>query len=334
MIITIPAPRWPPNGPRPINLSRDVPQVVELLELAFGEKMDRDGQSMIRYGNPEKQPAFLWRFSPLHRRLAPGYVWQADDRIVGNVTLIGTKDAGRHIIANVAVHPDFRRQGIAKALMDAVMEQVRARHGEVVMLQVVRDNSAAIDLYKTLGFDDVGSMTSWRAPISRLREIPPSTEERKSPLIRPLRRRQWQEAYAVEVEGLHPDLNWPQPLQPDYYRTGFWKKLNNLLNARQQEVWVATDKNQRVVALGSILGEWGRPYQLSIRVQQQWRGYLERPLLAKLIRRLRQMSRRNTQIIHTHDDQVMNQLLREANFSPRRTLTHMRWDVYYDKPRP
>ena len=90
------------------------------------------------------------------------------------------------------------------------------------------------------------------------------------------------------------------------------------------------DQNQQLSGLASIFGEWGQPYDLTVRVHPEWRGYLERPLLAKLIRRLRHMSRRNIRISHPYGDDVMNKLLSAASFSARRTLTHMRWDVMYD----
>lgn len=331
MIVTIPAPNWPPNGPRPINLKQDVPQVVELLELAFGEKMDNGGQSIVRYGSMTSQPAFLWRLHPQYNRLAPGYIWQENNRVVGNVTLIATKMPGRHIVANVAVHPDYRRRGIARALMDAVMNQVRARHGKMVLLQVVKDNYPAIELYKSLNFYKIGSMTSWRTSLSRLREIPPAYDDGKGPLVRPLSRQQWQEAYQLDVECLHPDLNWPEPIPYEFYRTGFWRAVSNFLNGRQQEMWGIVDDNGRLVGLGTIVGEWMQSYEISVRVHPQWQGRLERPLFARLIRRLRTLSRRNVRISHPDSDEEMNTLLEEANFSVQRTLTHMRWNVTYDR---
>ena len=54
---------------------------------------------------------------------------------------------------------------------------------------------------------------------------------------------------------------------------------------------------------------------------------MERPLLAKLIRRLHYLPRRNVEVEHPDNDELVNALLQEANFQPRRTLTHMRLDI-------
>ena len=108
--------------------------------------------------------------------------------------------------------------------------------------------------------------------------------------------------------------------------------MRNFLNGKQRETWVATDKNNNLAGIASIAGEFGYAYQeITIRTHPRWQGYLERPLLAKLIRRLKQNSSRHVRIHHPDKDQAMNQLLKEANFSQKRTLTHMRWNVTYDK---
>lgn len=55
-------------------------------------------------------------------------------------------------IVRVAVHPDFRRQGIAKAILEFALKN---KHG-AVYLDVRESNHPAISLYKSLGFADTG----------------------------------------------------------------------------------------------------------------------------------------------------------------------------------
>ena len=71
----------------------------------------------------------------------------------------------------------------------------------------------------------------------------------------------------------------------------------------------------------------GRSHLLTLRVHPDTAGRLERPLLAKLVRRLQYLPRRNVRIDHPDNDSVAGALLSEANFTVQRTLTHMRLDL-------
>ncbi len=328
MVITQLTPQWPPSGPRPINLKHDVPQVTALLELAFGEKPDSEGRESV---HASSGAFFLWQLDRNYRRLPPGYVWQEDGRIIGNVTLINTRTPGRHIIANVAVHPDYRRRGIARALMEAVLAQARARHGQTVLLQVLKDNVNAIRLYESMQFVQIGAMTEWRSSGSRLRDMPSLTLDNAGAEarveVRPLPASQWRAAFDLDNRSLNADLTWPEPIPADFYRQGLLRSLRNFLRGWSQESWVTQDADGQLTGIATISAEWGGPYTLRLRTLPEQRDKLTRPLLAKLIRRLKSQPHRPITIIHPDDDEMMNQLLRAANFSPRRTLTHMRYDL-------
>lgn len=57
-------------------------------------------------------------------------------------------------VLNIAVHPQFRRLGIAKRLMGATIAEVRAKGARLVTLEVRRSNFAARQLYRVLGFEE------------------------------------------------------------------------------------------------------------------------------------------------------------------------------------
>lgn len=59
-------------------------------------------------------------------------------------------------IHNLAVHPDFRRQGIGKALLEGVMDQARRQDLARVTLEVRKSNDAAQKLYQSMGFAAIG----------------------------------------------------------------------------------------------------------------------------------------------------------------------------------
>jgi ribosomal protein S18 acetylase RimI-like enzyme len=326
MVVTIPASVQAPGGARPINLNRDIPQVLRLLELVFGRVLGPDGQRLFSGSlNSDRQPAFLWRFSPVMNKLAMGYVWEEDDQIIGNVTVLNTKSVGRYLVVNVAVHPDYRRRGIAQELMKTVIKMTRKRQGRKILLQVVKDNNAAINLYRSLDFITLGNVTTWRCHVSRLRELSTLTEDSRRLHVRELRRQEWQAAHELDLSAQHPDLNWPESLPADRYRGGVRRWVDRFFNGRQTEHWVTTHQ-EKLVGLVSIRSEWSRPHQVALRVHPEWHGQLERPLVAKAIRRLQQMPRRSVRIEHP-EDPLISELLREANMQAERTLTHMYLDL-------
>ena len=55
-------------------------------------------------------------------------------------------------VMNVAVHPDYRGQGIAQKLMDALMLAGKARGVKEYTLEVRVSNASAIHVYETHGF--------------------------------------------------------------------------------------------------------------------------------------------------------------------------------------
>ncbi len=321
MVVTVPTTR-PGDGPRPVNINKDIPQVVELLQMVFGEKIDMDRQRMANNSS-----TLMLRFGAGSVRLSPGFVWVHDGRIVGNVTLLPSRMAYRYLIANVAVHPDFRRHGIARQLMDRVMNEIQRRNGSVAMLQVVHNNTPAIRLYEALDFQQIGSMTTWVSAVTRLRDIEPLAWGEPTLTIRPLAGRDWAKAYDFDRATLPVDLNWPEPLPRDAYRNGIMRRIGDFLSGRQMETWVVSDEAGTMQALGSIYSEWGRPHELRLRVTPSDTGAIRRILLAKLVRRMRYLPRRSVRIDHPADDTLVSQLLNEANFRPQRTLTHMRLDL-------
>ena len=70
---------------------------------------------------------------------------------VGSQTVIDESD-----MMNIAVHPDFRRRGIAEALVADLEAALRQRGSRALTLEVRDSNVPAIALYEKLGFAQVG----------------------------------------------------------------------------------------------------------------------------------------------------------------------------------
>ena len=73
-----------------------------------------------------------------------------------------------------------------------------------------------------------------------------------------------------------------------------------------------------------IRTEFGRPHELFLRVAKSKQGEFERPLMAKMMRRLRYLRRRHVKMVHPAADEHTMTLLNESGFQMRRTLTTMK----------
>lgn len=70
---------------------------------------------------------------------------------IGSQTVMGETD-----MMNVAVHPDFRRRGIAEALVSALVDNLKKQGSHCLTLEVRASNIPAQTLYEKLGFSLIG----------------------------------------------------------------------------------------------------------------------------------------------------------------------------------
>ena len=70
---------------------------------------------------------------------------------VGSQTVLGWTD-----MMNVAVHPDYRRRGVGKTLVEELSRLLKEQGSECLTLEVRASNEGAKSLYFGLGFAEVG----------------------------------------------------------------------------------------------------------------------------------------------------------------------------------
>jgi ribosomal-protein-alanine N-acetyltransferase len=78
------------------------------------------------------------------------------NRIVGFL-VARTLSADEREILNLAVAPDFRRKGVARALLDSALQAFRG----CVFLEVRESNGVAQKFYKSLGFKELSKRTGY-----------------------------------------------------------------------------------------------------------------------------------------------------------------------------
>lgn len=117
--------------------SAHVAQITELEKICFSDPWS------------EKSIA-----SELDNKLAFWLVATEGERVagyIGSQTVMDETD-----MMNVAVHPDFRRRGIAEALVNGLVDALKTQGSHCLTLEVRASNAPAIALYEKLGFSEIG----------------------------------------------------------------------------------------------------------------------------------------------------------------------------------
>ena len=90
------------------------------------------------------------------RKLADGeelfLVGLAGDRVIAAV--MGGYDGHRGWIYYLGVHPDFRRRGYARFMVNAVTERLKALGCPKINLMIRKDNTGAMGFYSRIGYQD------------------------------------------------------------------------------------------------------------------------------------------------------------------------------------
>ena len=114
-----------------------VPQIAELEKLCFNDPWSVNSIA-----------------TELDNRLSLWLVAVEDDRVIGYVgsqTVMGETD-----MMNIAIHPDYRKQGIASQLICELTGELKLNGSRSLMLEVRTSNHAAKSLYEKMGFETVG----------------------------------------------------------------------------------------------------------------------------------------------------------------------------------
>ncbi|MCK4364182.1 MAG: ribosomal protein S18-alanine N-acetyltransferase [Candidatus Aminicenantes bacterium] len=118
----------------------DLPYILEIENVSFPNPWHEITFRGEIYNQPISYP-FVIIFKPQKKIIGYLVFWQIKERMQIN---------------NIAIHPDYRRMGIAEAVLHQVLSEVRMGEIKFVTLEVRPSNIAARTLYNKLGFDVLG----------------------------------------------------------------------------------------------------------------------------------------------------------------------------------
>ena len=107
--------------------------VAELEKLCFSQPWSRKSLELL-----------------INDGIGVGMVCRKDGMVCAYGGMLCTVDEGQ--ITNIATHPDFRKQGYGRAIVEALVKYAKSNRLLSVSLEVRESNKAAISLYQSLGF--------------------------------------------------------------------------------------------------------------------------------------------------------------------------------------
>lgn len=172
---------------------RDIEGIKQIFELAFREEYQRREVDIVHRINRIKSlypvVKVLSLFPNPYQHVFTVHVLEEDGRIAAMAQVSPrNQNQTRWHIDNIAVHPDFRGQGLAQAILNGVFDYYISRGALRFTLEVDVSNTAAIKLYEKLGFRRYSTLTYSKLMPKRLAryreldtlEIPEGLRPRRS----------------------------------------------------------------------------------------------------------------------------------------------------------
>jgi len=316
-------------------------QIAQLIDAAFGDEMDSQGRAALRdlRWMSRLSPLVWWwaQADPGFRETYNGFVWEepspsrkGQHTIVGNANLMPSPgNRYRWVICNVVVREEYRRQGIARRLMEETIAEARRQGAEHAVLQVYQDNLAALRLYTDLGFQQVAGEMGLRlaaagpvevvdAPGYELRPYQPALDGNQA-------------AYELACLVIPTAQQWLKPVrvgeyEPDWV-TRLGGRLADLLAGRRSYRLMAFRGAEPAALMTVEASLRQRAHRLKLLIHPKHRGQLEPMLVSRALAMLAELPGRAVQATVITDHTAAIQVLGQYGFREERTLLTMSYGL-------
>ncbi len=233
---------------RPFQIKTDLDQTAELIELSFDPFLDTEGHIYLQRLRDTclKWKKFPFTFYLSHSNMIPaGIVCETtDQRIIGHISLFPITVSGENafLIANVCVHPDFRRNHIAEDMMKAALNISVQTSAKALYLQTRREVPESTEMYLKLGFSEDTRRTEWKLPFENRKSAnegafffsKSSISEKKT--------------FDFNFAHFYPaSIYWNLNYDPHLFLPGWKGFIRNQLSGRQNSFDKIVDPNGRIL---------------------------------------------------------------------------------------
>ena len=239
---------------RPLKLPGDFPIGVDLIFRSFQEERPDKMEVAV---DALKSLRSLWPFIQVGRLVSPalqdlfrGYIWEEDSRPAGLVLFSREGATRRWEIGIVVVLPEYRQRGIARNLMQAAIETIRGRGGQVIVLDAAAASTPACVLYETLGFERVFTSIEF----NQINDLPTTDSQPDGCEIAPLHPSDWRTRYELEQRITPAHATRYDPIEESRFRSPW------AMQAIQSLIWKFSGQKKGQLAVRSADGQivaWG-----------------------------------------------------------------------------
>lgn len=329
------------GGLRPMDATRDLGAIADLIADAFADELDERGQAALREMRwmARLTPLVWWwsQVDPSFQDAFSGFVWEepspeaagarSSRRIVGNVSLNRAPgNRQRWIICNVVVLEEYQGQAIGRRMMEAAIEEARDLGAVGVLLQVHRDNPRALGLYSRMGFHEVSGETNLQLDaVSSVAVLDAPAYE-----IRRGHPADGQETYELARQAIPAAQQWIRPVRAQEYkpdwliRLGRW--ISDLVAGRRSYRLTARKDTQLVAAMTVTTAGHKGEHSLALLIHPDHQGKVEAALISRALHMLASAPSKPVRITASVGDGATLKVLREYGFKEQRTLLTMRKD--------
>ncbi len=323
--------QFPENGIRPFDIGRDLRPVAELIAHAFAHELDQRGESALREMRTMSHFSSIIKF--LNRSTGEfedyfgGFVWVDQGKVVGNVTVQrAERSGGRWQIANVAVAPTYRRQGIALHLMERALDYIREENGKHAVLQVYESNHVAHSLYQKLGFEVMGGNVEMQ--VDKTPKAPPAARLSN---FYSFSSNHWQPLYELANNQLGNHTQWWRAIRRSDFQLTFEQQLGEWMwnqLGRERIYRRCLQYNQRFdAALILTARRWRGQHKLQLWVRPEQYGQHEETLVQWVLSVLQEYPRWPIHATLSRDHEAALHVFGQAGFSKVRSLLTMRKEM-------
>jgi GNAT superfamily N-acetyltransferase len=278
----------------------------------------------------------VWWWSqadPTFRDTFNGFVWEEPAptgkgwQVVGNVSLSRAPGSRQHwIICNVVVEERYRERGIARRLLEAAIAAAQSLAAQGVVLQVHRDNVAALALYLSLGFREAAGETDLWLDAVR----PVALLDAPGYQLRPWSRADGRAAYELARWAMPRELQWLRPLQASDYAVNSWGRLGQWLSATMtgRRVYrLAALQEDRLAAILMVVANFRHgEHRLALLVDPEHAGKVEASLVSRALHMLAAIPSRPVRAVADPAQTALHDTLQQYGFREQRTLLTLHKD--------